>query len=119
MTFERQSLGRLGEDLAVSFLSGEGYKIIERNFRTRLGEIDIVCQKGGKIVFVEVKTRGSDLFGLPEEAITEQKKHKLALMAYQYLQQKKMQKSNFSVDGVFIEARGGKYNIRHLENILT
>lgn len=118
MPDNRKTLGGMGEDLAVSFLSGKGYKIIERNFRTRAGELDIVCKKGGKIIFVEVKTRGSDRFGMPEEAITSQKKHKLEIMAYQYLQQKKLQSCNFSVDGVFIEVRGGRYGIRHLENIL-
>jgi putative endonuclease len=83
-----------------------------------VGEIDIICKKCGKIVFVEVKTRGSNMFGTPEDAITAHKKQKLAMMAYQYLQQKKLQNCNFSVDGVFIDMRGHEYEIRHLENIL-
>jgi len=118
MTFERKNFGQFGEDLAASFLSGKGYKIIERNFRTRVGEIDIVCRRGDKIIFVEVKTRSGEMFGAPEEAITARKKQKLAMMAQQYLQQKKLQNCNFSVDGIFIEGRGGDYEIRHLENIL-
>ncbi len=118
MPDNRKTLGNLGEDIAASFLHGKGYKIIGRNFRTRAGEIDVICKKDGKIIFVEVKTRGSDRYGSPEEAITARKKQKLSMMAYQYLQQKKLQACNFSVDGIFIDARGDEYKIRHLENIL-
>lgn len=65
-----RDLGLLGEDLAVKFLKKNGYKIIERNFRSKLGEIDIVGIDKETLVFIEVKTRWSKKFGLPEEAIT-------------------------------------------------
>lgn len=67
---DRHDLGILGEDLAVKFLKKNGYKILQRNFRSKLGEIDIVAQEKDVLVFVEVKTRWSEKFGLPEEAIT-------------------------------------------------
>jgi len=63
-------IGKLGEDLACKFLTQNKYKIIERNFRIRGGEIDIIALDQGILVYVEVKTRTSHDFGLPEEAVT-------------------------------------------------
>lgn len=62
--------GKKGEEIASSFLTSQGYKIIAKNFRTRFGEIDLVAVKEETLVFVEVKTRASSRFGLPEEAMT-------------------------------------------------
>lgn len=64
------SLGKLGEDLAIKFLQKQKYKIIEKNFRSRFGEIDIIGRDKDTFVFIEVKTRISKQFGLPEEVIT-------------------------------------------------
>lgn len=64
------STGNKGEDIACKYLNRHGYKIIERNYRIRGGEIDIVAKDGGYLVFVEVKTRYSHDFGLPIESIT-------------------------------------------------
>lgn len=63
------SIGKFGEDLAVSYLKKHGYKIIERNFRIRGGEIDIIALDKDTLVYVEVKTRSSHQFGLPEESV--------------------------------------------------
>lgn len=68
-----QSIGRAGEDLAVTYLRKHGYKILSRNFKARYGEIDIVAIHSGTLVFVEVKTRADDSFGTPEEAVTPRK----------------------------------------------
>ena len=65
-----QDLGKYGEDLAIKFLKRKGYKILQRNFRSKFGEIDIIAQEQDTLVFVEVKTRWSQSFGPPEEAIT-------------------------------------------------
>lgn len=62
--------GRYGEELASQFLQKQGYKIIDRNFRIRGGEIDVIAIDNGTLVYVEVKTRTSHRFGLPEESIT-------------------------------------------------
>lgn len=67
---KKKSLGRLGEELAVKQLKNNGYRILEQNFRSKFGEIDIIAQEGGDLVFIEVKTRWSKSFGPPEEAIT-------------------------------------------------
>jgi len=68
-----QRLGRYGETLAAGFLLKQGYHIIQRNFRCRSGEIDIVAIKGGNLVFCEVKTRTGDSFGSPALAVTKEK----------------------------------------------
>src|SRR3990167_51855 len=70
---DKKSLGNKGETIAVSLLRGQGYKVLERNFHSRLGEIDIVAQDTDTLVFVEVKTRWSKEFGLPEESVGKRK----------------------------------------------
>ncbi len=67
---DKAAIGKFGEDLACDFLKREGYKIIERNFRIRGGEIDIIALESGVLVYIEVKTRSNHDFGLPEEAVT-------------------------------------------------
>ncbi len=69
----RQSLGKLGEDTATDYLRKEGYRVLQRNFKARYGEIDIICVKDDILVFVEVKTRIGEAFGTPEEAVTSRK----------------------------------------------
>lgn len=69
----RREIGNTGEDYAVNLLIDKGYKVIERNFRSRFGEIDIIAIHKDTLVFVEVKTRTSKKYGKPEEAVTPQK----------------------------------------------
>ncbi|CAG0930904.1 partial hypothetical protein, partial [Planctomycetaceae bacterium] len=63
------AIGKQGEDEAAAFLEGKGYAVLERNYRCRYGEIDIVARDGRTVVFVEVKTRGSDRFGTPTASV--------------------------------------------------
>ena len=77
--------GRAGEAAAAALLRRSGYKIIERNFRVREGEIDIVAEHSGDLVFVEVKARRSGAFGKPEESVTEAKKARLVAAAQAYM----------------------------------
>ena len=81
----RQGLGRTGERLAAERLAASGYRILERNFRCRYGEIDLVAEHEADLVFVEVKTRRGAAYGLPEEAVTVHKQRKIALVANYYL----------------------------------
>ena len=81
--------GKKGEDLACDFLKKQGYKIIERNFRIRGGEIDIIAQDGNTLVYVEVKTRTSHQFGYPEEAVTRWKLRFLERAAKYYRNNRK------------------------------
>jgi putative endonuclease len=81
----RQGLGRTGERLAAETLIEQGYRILERNFRCRHGEIDLVAEDQHDLVFVEVKTRRGNIFGRPEEAVTLHKQRKLVDVATYYL----------------------------------
>ena len=85
MTLARQKLGKLGEDLAVSELERRGYAITARRYRTPCGEIDIVAECDGILVFVEVKARVDAEFGTAAEAVTRWKQHRLTRMAADYL----------------------------------
>jgi putative endonuclease len=85
MTMHRQQLGFLGENLAVAELTRRGYAILDRRYRTRRGEIDIVADDGGTIVFVEVKARATGDFGGGAEAVTPSKQRRLVSMAIDYL----------------------------------
>jgi len=82
--------GKIGEEEAVKFLKKNKYKIIERNFRTKFGEIDIIAKKENKVVFIEVKTRKTISFGYPEEAVDERKLNKIKKVALYYIQKNKI-----------------------------
>jgi len=77
--------GAMGEELAVRHLRDRGYIIIERNYRTPLGEIDIIARHGGAIVFIEVKTRRTGEFGMPFEAVNRRKQERMRRVALVYL----------------------------------
>ena len=81
-----QDHGRIGEDLAHSFLRAHGCTVVARNYRTLSGsgEIDLVAWDGGKLAFIEVKTRGSDEFGPPESAVDAEKRERVARAARDY-----------------------------------
>lgn len=81
----RHQLGITGEQLAQNFLAKKGYRILTTNYRSRYGEIDIVCLDGDTVVFVEVKTRSSEKFGTPAEAVTFRKRNRLRQLAQMYL----------------------------------
>ncbi|GCE13190.1 YraN family protein [Tengunoibacter tsumagoiensis] len=81
----KQGLGRTGERLAAEQIERQGYIILERNFRCGYGEIDLVAEEGNELVFVEVKTRRGQAYGLPEEAVTLRKQRKLRQVANAYL----------------------------------
>lgn len=82
-------LGERGETLARDYLRRQGYSILEKNYRTRFGEIDIVAEKKGTLVFFEVKTRRNADFGLPAESVDRRKQEKLGRMAEAFLQTKR------------------------------
>ncbi len=77
--------GRRGEDWAARYLQRNGYRIVERNLRARIGEIDLIAQEGRTLCFVEVKTRSSTRFGWPEEAVTPGKRQKIIRLAQWYM----------------------------------
>ncbi len=99
----RRKTGALGEKIACNFLGNNGYKIIETNYRCRDGEVDIVARQRDALVFVEVKTRKSLIFGTPEESITPAKMQKLKAVAEYYNQNHDDLPSEWRIDVVAIE----------------
>ena len=113
----RKLLGALGEEAAAEHLERNGYSILERNYRSRIGEIDIIARHGEDIVFVEVKTRKSSRFGLGEEAVGRQKQVALARLAAQYLAQNRLGGLNCRFDVVVIRRTGAPvFEIEHIPN---
>ncbi len=111
-----KSIGNKGEDLAVKFLKKKGYFIIERNFKTKLGEIDIIAKDKNTIVFVEVKTRTNDYFGYPFEAINEKKKNRLKNLALIFMKRYERELPiRFDVVSIFYMS-GGNKKIQHIKD---
>lgn len=112
----KRQRGTVGEDAAVDYLVKKGYRILERNFRFDRGEIDIVADDRGTLVFVEVKTRHSKSFGEPEDAVTPKKRLQLRKVAKGYLYAQHIESKQCRFDVVAIEYQGGDVTIRHIEN---
>lgn len=108
-----RSFGNKGEDIAVDYLKKKGYTVLHRNYNTPLGEADIVAKDKNIIVFVEVKTRSSDAFGQPFEAVNYKKQEKLKKIALYYLKHNKIE-SPVRFDIVSIISRNGKAEINHI-----
>ena len=108
MSEERLSLGRLGEELACKYLKKAGYKILELNYRGRLGEIDLVAEEGECLVFVEVKTRSGLAFGHPFESINSRKQHQLIRAAREYLAVHGAEERVCRFDAVAVLQSGGQ-----------
>jgi len=111
----KKLLGREGEDLAARFLMKQGYRILERNYRTRSGEIDLVALHEGAVVFVEVKTRTSDAFGAPELAVTPRKQQRMVKAALAYIKQRKLHQVPCRFDVVAI-TKAAKQEVEHIRN---
>lgn len=109
----KQELGRRGEALAAAALEKAGYTIIERNYRCRYGEVDIVAREAGDLVFVEVKTRRSRTYGHPAEAVGRRKQEHLLRVASHYLQNTSQPDvgCRFDVVAVHLDAGGRQKNI--------
>jgi len=90
MPSDNLDLAKIGEDMALEFLKNKDYKILERNFRTILGELDIIAKDKETICFIEVKTRTSDKFGLPQESVNRLKQRKMSQSAMIYLKDKNL-----------------------------
>ena len=117
MPSARSRLGTRGEDIAAGHLQTLGLRVIERNVRTRYGEVDIVAEDGGTLVFVEVKTRRSAAFGTPEESITPRKRRRLAQLGEQYVQERGLVEQAWRVDVVAITLDGSGPDVRHYRGI--
>jgi uncharacterized protein (TIGR00252 family) len=115
----RQLLGKRGEDLAVSYLQKHGFRIIERNFKVRYGEIDIVSVVGDILVFVEVKTRIGEKFGKPEEAVTPRKLREVIQTAeyYKMCHDGLPDAMRIDVIGIELTPEGDIVSFNHIQSI--
>ncbi len=95
-------LGKSGEDTALNFLKENGYKILVKNYKTKLGEVDIIAYDKDTLCFIEVKTRGSLRFGSPQEAVSHFKQRQISKAALQFLKRNNLlnKKARFDVVSV-------------------
>ena len=109
--------GKMGEDMACSFLQKNEYHIFERNFKCRIGEIDIVAKKDNSVVFVEVKTRNGDMFGMPCEAVNHKKRRKIVNSAAYYMMlHREYGKYDVRFDVIEVLISGKNAKINHIKN---
>ncbi|MDA3903996.1 MAG: YraN family protein [Desulfuromusa sp.] len=106
MSEARLALGAWGEDQAVVYLRKQGMKILERNFRTPVGEIDIIAKNKSCLAFIEVKTRRGTTFGTPQEAVGQRKQRQIIRTAQWYLQNNNVGKLQPRFDVVAILCQG-------------
>lgn len=114
MTEERLSLGRQGEDAAAQYLQRKGMKILERNLRTPVGEIDLVARDRHFLMFVEVKTRRGTAFGSPAEAVGPRKQRQIIRTAKWYLNDSPHAKLQPRFDVIAITLLGNDMQIEHI-----
>lgn len=115
MKLNNRDFGNKGEDLACEYLVKNGYEIIERNKHfSKLCEIDIIAKFKNRVVFVEVKTRRTNSFGTPLEAITKTKYNNIKTGVLSYLQENKIKNYQIDVIGITLEP---ELKIEHLKNI--
>ena len=115
---QAKSIGTKGEDLGAHYLLAKGYRILENNFRCRAGEIDLIAEQKGKLIFVEVKTRSSSVFGFGEESIDARKQRRLKSVMREYLAHSpRFEEIQCDALSIFLDADGMVAFIKHFENI--
>lgn len=111
-------IGKIGEAFAVDYLKAQDYWILERNYRLRFGEIDLIARQGRRTVFVEVKTRRSLKFGAPQTAVTPTKQKQISKVALSYLQEHNLLDGacRFDVIAVYLSLKCELIDLQHIEN---
>ncbi|MBU4287313.1 MAG: YraN family protein [Proteobacteria bacterium] len=116
MLNKQQNFGKKSESIAAKLLKKHGYKILEQNYRTKLGEIDIIAKDKDTLVFVEVKSRSSNLFGNPKWAVTPKKQRKISMVALLYIKSTKQSNVKARFDVVAISSAKDKPSIEIIKN---
>lgn len=113
-----KELGNLGESIACEYLIEQGYHIIQRNYSCKVGELDIIASERDTLVFAEVKTRSSDKFGLPSEAVSYSKQKKIAKTALSYIAYKKLFQymCRFDVIEVTVDEAQGTHEVNLIKD---
>lgn len=115
----KQEYGKEGEDFAAKYLEENGYKILERNFACKRGEIDIIALQHNQIIFIEIKTRTSIKYGLPSEAVTETKlKHLYGSAEYYLVTRNLYNKIDTRIDVIEVYKKGNDYRLNHLQQVI-
>lgn len=113
---DRGRVGTLGESVAVRALKNAGYKILDINYRCKLGEIDVIAREGGTLVFVEVKARRSNRFGNPKMAVTQKKQRKVSMVALEYLKRNGISDEKARFDVVAVSLRSSQPDVEIIRN---
>ena len=116
MLNRQQQFGKKSERLAADFLKRTGYRILETNYRSKLGEIDIIAKEKDTLVFVEVKARNTSRFGSPKAAVTPAKQRKISMVALDYLKRSGQTEASARFDVVAIDTASGKIDIEVIKN---
>ena len=116
MTVKTKILGKKGEDIAAAFLKKKGYNILFRNYKCSFGEIDIVAKHKKILSFIEVKTRRTKKYGLPQEAVTPAKQTKISRVALEFVQRYKMDNRAARFDVVSVQYLNDVYEVDLIEN---
>ena len=114
----KKEMGNIGEEIASKYLCENGYQILERNFYTKHGELDIIAKQKDEIVFIEVKTRSNYAYGNPREAVTPIKQRHMYQAAKYYLYKKKQENAFTRFDVVEVYVEREKIRINHIKQIL-
>lgn len=111
-------IGLVGEELAANYIKNKGYNVLDRNYRTKLGELDIIARKQDIVIFIEVKTRTSGAYGMPSEAVNYKKQQTIRKLSQQYILYKKLDKGrfNYRFDVIEVKLIEKRYKIVHIEN---
>jgi len=113
-----KDIGALGESIAEEYLTNMGYIILDKNFRSKFGEIDIIGKDGNYIAFVEVKARYGSIYGTPAEAVTPRKQNRIYRTAQLYILKKRIFKFNFRFDviEVILNSKDNDYSVRLIKD---
>lgn len=116
MTEKTKTLGKKGEDIAAAFLEKKGYNILFRNYKCSFGEIDIIAKHKKTLSFIEVKTRSTKKYGLPQEAVTPAKQAKISRVALEFVQRYKMDNRAARFDVVSVQYLNDGCEVDLIEN---
>jgi putative endonuclease len=116
MQGQKQILGKEGEQVAERYLRKKGYRLVERNYRCPVGELDLIVLDGRVIVFVEVKTRSDDRFGIPFESVHRRKQRRMIKAALFFLTQHRLHHRDARFDVIGISLMGGGPVVEHIRN---
>ena len=113
---DKYKAGMQGQQVAEAYLANKGYKILERNYRIRIGEVDLIAQYENYVVFIEVKTRSGVKYGYPREAVGAAKQQRIVQTAMHYISAKGLNSNDFRFDVIEVYTHNGEARVEHIEN---